>query len=207
MLNLSNLFALDRIADISKRTGISTGNICDWKSGRSKPSAETLVNIAECYSCSVDYLLGRVEDETQTYSDDVIQLIDMSKIIPITTYTQPVSAGKGNIYLDDKPVSALYPSTQISSKADYCVKISGDSMFPNYLNGDTVYVTTKEQVKHGDIGIFLYNREGFCKKYYEQDGVIKLISLNPDQEEYAPITIENDTLKCQGKVIGRFHTD
>lgn len=207
MLNLSNLFALDRIADISKRTGISTGNICDWKSGRSKPSAETLVNIAECYSCSVDYLLGRVEDETQTYSDDVIQLIDMSKIIPITTYTQPVSAGKGNIYLDDKPVSALYPLTQISSKADYCVKISGDSMFPNYLNGDIVYVTTKEQVKHGDIGIFIYNGEGFCKKYYEQDGVIKLISLNPDQEEYAPITIENDTLKCQGKVIGRFHTD
>nr|DAF93855.1 MAG TPA: helix-turn-helix domain protein [Siphoviridae sp. ctZd434] len=51
MLDLNNLFSLLQTKGESKRlsdyTGISTGNISDWKSGRSKPSAETLVKIAD----------------------------------------------------------------------------------------------------------------------------------------------------------------
>lgn len=67
MINLDNLFK--RISDlnlnakkISEITGISSGNISDWKKGRSFPSASKLNTLANCLNCSVDYLLGRTND-------------------------------------------------------------------------------------------------------------------------------------------------
>lgn len=49
--NISNKQLADAI-------GVSPGNVSDWKSGRSKPSAEVLVKIAKFLNVSVDYLLG-----------------------------------------------------------------------------------------------------------------------------------------------------
>lgn len=45
--------------DLSKGTGISTGNISDWKTGKSKPKIEAIEKIADYLNCSVDFLLGR----------------------------------------------------------------------------------------------------------------------------------------------------
>lgn len=42
--------------------GVSTGNISDWKSGRSSPNIEVLPKIADYLNCSVDYLLGRTDN-------------------------------------------------------------------------------------------------------------------------------------------------
>ncbi len=210
LTNLFNLLEEDGAATgLSKATGISSGNICDWKSGRSKPNAETLVKVADYFSCSADYLLGRTNiKELQKQSESIIHLIDMGEIIYIDTHLQPVSAGKGNIYIDENPVQQLYPSTSTSLKAAYCVRISGESMYPNYLDGDIVYVDNKtKDLVSGDIGIFIYAGEAYCKEYHEENGVIKLVSLNPDQELYNPIVIENDSFEIQGKVIGKFHAD
>ena len=66
MVNLSNLYLrMEELNVTSKKlsdaTGISTGNIGDWKYGRSKPGAESLILLADCLDCSVDYLLGRTD--------------------------------------------------------------------------------------------------------------------------------------------------
>ena len=67
MVNLDNLFL--RIKELnltakklSNDTGISTGNISDWKSGRSMPTAIKLETLADYLDCSVDYLLGRTDN-------------------------------------------------------------------------------------------------------------------------------------------------
>lgn len=155
----------------------------------------------------VDFVLDIKQEKPIQYSDNTNKLINLGEIISIDTYPQPVSAGKGNIYIDDNPVPQLYPATPVSSKADYCARISGDSMYPNYLDGDFVYVDKTKELNNDDIGIFFYDGEAYCKKYYEDKDIKKLISLNPDQERYSPIVIENDTFEVQGKVIGRFHAD
>lgn len=66
MVNLDNLFF--RIKEmgitakkLSEDTGISTGNISDWKGGRSMPTAIKLDLLATYLNCSVDYLLGRTD--------------------------------------------------------------------------------------------------------------------------------------------------
>lgn len=67
MVDLTNLFyrikSLGMTAKkVSDDTGISTGNISDWKSGRSMPTAPKLVILADYLDCSVDYLLGRTDN-------------------------------------------------------------------------------------------------------------------------------------------------
>lgn len=43
---------------LAQNTGISPGNISDWKSGKAAPSQSALSKIAKYLNCSVDYLLG-----------------------------------------------------------------------------------------------------------------------------------------------------
>lgn len=66
MYNLNNLFILISKKGINSKklsdaTGISTGNISDWKSGRSMPTASKLIILADYLDCSIDYLLGRTD--------------------------------------------------------------------------------------------------------------------------------------------------
>ena len=63
VLDVSKIFEIMEKRNISNKQladaiGVSPGNVSDWKSGRSKPSAEVLVKIAKFLNVSVDYLLG-----------------------------------------------------------------------------------------------------------------------------------------------------
>ncbi len=68
MVNLDNLFKKISsmgltVKKVSQDTGISSGNISDWKNGRSFPSALKLIDLADYLDCSTDFLLGRTETE------------------------------------------------------------------------------------------------------------------------------------------------
>ena len=67
MINLDNLFKYIyekglNAKKVSEATGISGGNISDWKNGRSMPSAIKLYDLAEYLDCSIDFLLGRTDN-------------------------------------------------------------------------------------------------------------------------------------------------
>ncbi len=79
MVNLNNLFFIIEkkglsASKVSADTGISTGNISDWKKGRSMPTAIKLDILANYLNCSVDYLLGRTDNPeiSQNYSNNSI---------------------------------------------------------------------------------------------------------------------------------------
>lgn len=46
----------------AKTIGVSSGNVSDWKSGRSKPKIEAICKIADYFGVSTDYLLGRTDN-------------------------------------------------------------------------------------------------------------------------------------------------
>lgn len=67
MLNLDNLYKVMNERKISssklaKDNNISTGNISDWKMGRSNPKTDTLIKIADYLNVSIDYLVGRTDN-------------------------------------------------------------------------------------------------------------------------------------------------
>lgn len=71
MANIDNLFKIMAEKRISQKElavaiNASTGNVSDWKKGRSFPSAQKLDEAATFLDCSVDYLLGRTDTPNGT---------------------------------------------------------------------------------------------------------------------------------------------
>ncbi len=84
MTKIPRLFELLKEKNITRKeltqaTGISSGNISDWKSGRSKPSADKLSLLASFFDVSVDYLLGcdDAKAETDNFDENILRLAEM----------------------------------------------------------------------------------------------------------------------------------
>ena len=86
--------------------------------------------------------------------------------------------------------------TPLTAAADELVRISGDSMEPEFHDGDYVLVRHGASLRPGEIGIFTNGDAGYIK-VYQRDG---LHSLNP---AYPTILFqEEDDVRCVGKVLG-----
>lgn len=122
----------------------------------------------------------------------------ISNIITLSEFEQPVSAGKG-VYLGDgsQTITREVPSTENTRKADYILRVSGNSMEPEYFDGDKLLIKRQPNVEIGEIGVFVLNNEGFVKKYMGD----KLISLNPKYEDI--IFSAYDNINCAGLVLGK----
>ena len=57
--------------DITAATGISSGMLSDYKSGKSVPSGDRLLALANFFEVSIEYLLGNEEKETDPLSQKI----------------------------------------------------------------------------------------------------------------------------------------
>ena len=88
----------------------------------------------------------------------------------------------------------LYDSDEFR-RGDYVFRINGDSMEPEFHDGDIVLVMKRHTIDYGAIGIFQVDNDIYIKKL-TRDG---LKSLN---ENYQTIKNSRDII-CLGEVIGR----
>lgn len=86
------------------------------------------------------------------------------------------------------------------TKADFALKVKGDSMEPRIPNGSLVYVKKQDTVDNGQIAIVSINNTVTCKIFKQKNDVIYLQSVNTT---YDPIIIDNEDIdfKIIGKVI------
>ena len=116
-------------------------------------------------------------------------------LIDISINYAPVSAGLGDELEDYEHWEKVsVPLTPESRKADFILRVDGDSMEPKFSNGDYLLVRKQPAVDIGQIGIFDVDGKGYVKKY----GGDKLISLNP---KYKDISTTDDS-RCFGLVLG-----
>lgn len=110
-------------------------------------------------------------------------------------YYRNVSAGTGAYIYDDVCDYIQVPDNEISKNAAYALRVSGNSMEPEYHNGDILLVEVCCSIHIGEVGIFNINNEGYVKKL--GNGV--LISLN---ENYKDIPLTDES-RCMGRVLGK----
>lgn len=134
------------------------------------------------------------EKETLFAAEEAPQIAEMK------VYSQPAAAGIGNYLTDDDDYDLVkFPADEIPSRADFGIRISGESMKPEILDGDIVWVEAMPEIKSGEIGIFILNGDSLCKKLLLKGRTAELISIN---SKYEPIKIcEDDSLRTVGKVL------
>lgn len=124
------------------------------------------------------------------------QIEEPANVVELNFSEQPSSAGTGYWLDEEQMIKKKVMLNRDTAKADFCVPVSGDSMTPQFNDGDILLVRKQPAVDIGQIGIFTIDGTGFVKKF----GIGQLESLN---SKYEPIPINEDTdLICNGKVLG-----
>ena len=108
-----------------------------------------------------------------------------------------VSAGVGEWLSDEKWDMITILDTPQARKATFALTIEGDSMMPDFEDGDIVLVRRQDAVDIGEICIYTVGGKGYIKKY----GGDRLISLNDDYDDI--IFKDYQDIHCQGLVIGK----
>ena len=81
---------------------------------------------------------------------------------------------------------------------EFGIRISGDSMEPTINDGDIVFVKRQPGIELGEIGIFIYDGDAYCKKLVYRDNHYYLRSVNG---KYKDIPLSGDDIYCVGKVV------
>ena len=108
-----------------------------------------------------------------------------------------VSAGVGEWLSDEKWNMITILDTPQARKATFALTIEGDSMMPDFENGDIVLVRQQDAVDIGQICIYTVEGKGYIKKY----GGDRLISLNDNYDDI--IFKDYQDIHCKGLVIGK----
>ena len=224
--NKSHLSQVD-VANGFKKRGYNVTNqmIYNWESGRIRISGELLLVFCDILRIQdiraafdmkeVPSLLSELDDKGVKMVSDYADLIRASglykkkvadvlpfepRIRTMRLFRLPVSAGTGE-YMDSDAYDEIEVGDEVPANADFGVTISGDSMEPQFINGQTVWVHAQNTLEPGEIDIFFHNGEGFIKKLDNDGEHPLLISLN--HRKYEPRIIrESDEFLVFGKVVG-----
>lgn len=122
------------------------------------------------------------------------------KLTTIRCSLHKVSAGLGEALDDPENWEDIsVPESDIVNRADFALRISGDSMQPKFFDDETVLVKQQDAVDIGDICIYIIENEGYIKKF----GGDRLISLNEEYEDILFADYNPDDIKCCGLVLGK----
>lgn len=117
--------------------------------------------------------------------------------IPVKHSIFKVSAGMGEWLADEEWDKITILDTPQARKATFALTIEGDSMMPDFEDGDIVLVKRQDAVDIGQICIYTIDGKGYIKKF----GGDRLISLNDDYDDI--IFKDYQNIHCQGLVIGK----
>ena len=144
-------------------------------------------------------VLTYAEKQLDDQRNEETQPNEVSEIIQLYSYDyydHPASAGTGQ-YLNDVRVERIELPVDID--ADFVIPIKGDSMEPNYHDGDLVFIRTSVELNDGVIGVFNYNGDAYIKQLVIDKDQAYLHSLNPAYKDM-PITPETD-FRIIGEVV------
>lgn len=192
---------------LAQAIGVSANAISNWENGRARPDVNLLPAICESLHITFHELFALPVPKTGNTDRDQ-QLLDrfhkltnghkiaVEKMTESLLYAQKIESHREvrKLLLMDRSLAAgigdptefeeasepifVYASED-ANRADYVFKVNGDSMTPDFNEGDMVFVQSLpigSHLNYGDIGAFIVGNEMYIKEY-EKDG---LHSLNPN---------------------------
>ena len=144
-------------------------------------------------------VLRTSEELLESQNEEETKINEVSEVIQLYSYDyydHPASAGTGQ-YLNDVRVERI--ELPVDVDADFVIPIKGDSMEPDYHDGDLVFIQTSVDLNDGVIGVFNYNGDAYIKQLVIDKEQAYLHSLNPAYKDM-PITPETD-FRIIGEVV------
>ncbi|MGF0137361.1 LexA family transcriptional regulator [Streptococcus sp. SGI.013] len=206
---------------LAEKVGIKPSTLSDYIHLRSTPSFTVLQALAQVFSVHVSDIdtaykstphsditedimktLNHLNHDNQekvlsyantlrTKSEEKIMSLP-SRLYDIQTVTK-LSAGRGYSY-DDYETQTVQVQIKPPS-CDLASIVSGDSMSPDYCDGDVVFLTDKGLTTYtGQVCAIAYDDETYIKKVYSDKYGLKLVSINPIYDDiYIDFPLDEDS--------------
>lgn len=203
----------DKIRFYRKLRGISQEALADklgyksfttiqkWEDGTSSPPIGTVKKVADILGVTIEELTS---DEDISSDPDLTGVTNISfpasRPIPILG---DICAGEGT-WCEENFEGHFFIDSSV--KADFCVKVRGDSMIDAGIrDGDLAFIKRTYDYKDGNIYAVRINSdcEAVLKKVFWQDDTI---ILNPCNAEYKPIVTDSEGVSVVGECIGVYHS-
>lgn len=209
--------------ELGAKIGISKNAIGNYEKGFRSPKKDTMFDLANAFNISIDDLFPPIQNDSSSNVSQIQSIYDelnpprqvkvlnyakmqlneqeneVSEAIQLYCYDyydHPASAGTGQ-YLNDVRVERIELPVDID--ADFVIPIKGDSMEPDYHDGDLVFIQTSVDLNDGVIGVFNYNGDAYIKQLVIDKEQAYLHSLNPAYKDM-PITPDTD-FRIIGEVV------
>ncbi len=179
---LNDLEDNTNIKQLTNNLSIAENNIIKKYRTLDKYGKETVSGVLE-----FEYKRCREQEK-----DEISASIEPN-IIYLPDPIQSASAGYGQLADDNTANMIAIQANAITSKANYIMRVSGDSMEPKFFDGQRVLVRNQPSVDLGEIGIFLIDGERYIKIYRGNH----LESANPN---YPDVQFDEYS-KCLGRVL------
>lgn len=209
---------------LAKKIGRTKSTISRWESGERNPKMFEMVELENALGISAETLMyGTSEIKTTTLSEinrvssklsehrqekvlDFAQaeLTDQNKenTIKLFPYNvqEKLSAGTGYDYDGNGSYDVAYSDKEIDY--DFASWVFGDSMLPDYPNGDVALIKVCPFDYDGDVYAVDWDGQSYIKKVYKESDGLRLVSTNEKYaDKFAAFTEEPRII---GKVVGSF---
>lgn len=129
----------------------------------------------------------------------VVEIADYQIEKEYPYYDDAVSAGTGQYIGTSQRETITLP---VDFDADYVVPVYGDSMEPEYHDGDYIFIESTVNLNDGEIGVFEYYGDTYVKQLILEDDHACLHSFN---EKYKDMKVDADSdFRILGRVVGRY---
>ncbi|MBF9606374.1 S24 family peptidase [Streptococcus pseudopneumoniae] len=127
--------------------------------------------------------LWESQNEEETKVNEVSEkVIDLYQV-EVVSETAAASGFNYGFGYDDTDRETIEVDEQ-PPRHDIATKVSGDSMQPDYQDGDILYLVDKGLTTYnGDLAVIAYGDRSYFKKIYTENGRLRLVSLNDKYED------------------------
>ena len=174
------------LEEVGEYVGVTKSTVRKWETGDiENMKRDKIAKLAEVLSVSPLFIMGMID--TYSMKDTIGNPIPLLGTIAAGS---PILAEQN---IED------YFNLDKKIKADFCLRIKGDSMINvNILDGDIVFIRKQEDLEDGQIGAVLVNDSATLKRFYRNNGSVILQAENP---EYKPLVISTGEVRILGKMV------
>ena len=184
-LRLKNGLSQDYIADKLGYKSYTT--IQKWEMGTSEPSISILKQLSKLYNIDMDSMYTK---DLEFGSDEEKRKFESIPLIGTIAAGLPLLAEEN---IED------YFNIDTSIKADFALKIKGDSMVgAGIFQGDIVFIHKQDCLENGEIGAILIEDSATLKKFYKENDTI---ILQAENDMYKPMVFTNGNIRILGKLV------
>lgn len=184
--------------ELGERLGLTKSTISMYENGRRKPSYEALESIADYFNVSMNFLMGKEERNFESVSlQKTVRRINVLGSVPAGI---PTEAVEDIIDWEELPEEMF-----AGGKEYFGLRVSGDSMWPDILDGDIVIIRKTPTCDSGSIAVVYVNGYDATLKQVKiaEDGSITLQPRNPNYppRTYSPQEVEELPVSIAGVVV------